>query len=96
MTCAHTLAGATRTYSKTHVVGSGSATEGHWASSGDTDFIVDVDKETGEEMVQIGDIKMQKNYMEYYSNHIAKLKSICGTLNAPARQANASSAAGGW
>ena len=79
-----------KTYSKTHL-GSGSATEGLWSSSGDTDFIVDVDSEKGdEETVQIGDIKMQKNYMEYYSNHIQKLKGICSQLNAPVR------AQGGW
>ena len=65
------------------------------SSSGDTDFIVDVDEGTKEETVQIGDVKIQKNYLEYYSNHIQKLKSICSELNAPARQAG-SAQSGGW
>ncbi|WZN66006.1 subunit L of translation initiation factor 3 [Chloropicon roscoffensis] len=64
------------------------------SSSADTDFIVDVDASTGEETVQIGDIKMQKNYVEYYSNHILKLRAICQELTQPPRQQQ--SAQGGW
>ena len=64
------------------------------SSSADTDFIVDVDASTGEETVQIGDIKMQKNYVEYYSNHISKLRAICQELTQPPRQQQ--SAQGGW
>ncbi|QDZ24824.1 subunit L of translation initiation factor 3 [Chloropicon primus] len=65
------------------------------SSSGATDFMVDVDGETGEETVQIGDVKIQRNYLDYYSNHISKLKSICSELNAPARQQQ-SAKSGGW
>ena len=64
------------------------------SSSADTDFIVDVDAETGEETVQIGGVKITKNYLEYYSNHIQKLKLIYSELNAPPSRTGAQQS--GW
>jgi translation initiation factor 3 subunit L len=85
-----------KTYSKTNLGNSGSATEGLWSSSGDTDFIVDVDGGTGEETVQIGDIKLQKNYIDYFSNHVGKLRSIIGELYKPPAPVKSAGSGGGW
>lgn len=59
-------------------------TSGVWFSSSDIDFCIDMDVESGQEMVIVSDTPHTRNHAELLARHIGKFEEIIRDLESGA------------